>query len=382
VLFAFLGLYEFRSQLLLKEEWKKIIKGVVLGIIIFSILSIKFISLRFVLLYSLSLILLLLFFRTVFILWERALFTRGIGLRKTLILGTGEDALKLKNSLNAESNPGFKVLGFVSENREYPADLKVLGFLEDLDETLKKTKAEVAILALGQDYGNSVAQILSNFEQTEIDLVVTQEQGKVFNGLKKVKFYKGPYSKIYPTQLRTWESDMKRILDFLISLFLIMLTSPIWLLVSFLIFLNYTGEILLKKSLLGKGGKLFLLYTFNSGPVDSQNKLGKFLKSSKIEKLPVLLNVLKGEMSFVGPQPEEESDSYSTEFPDYYRRIDLKPGIFSLSQGRKETSAFSENMARKKVEEGLFYAEKVSLWLDFKIILNQIFSFITRRQDV
>jgi UDP-GlcNAc:undecaprenyl-phosphate GlcNAc-1-phosphate transferase len=202
VLFAILGLYEFRSQLPLREEWKKIVKGVLLGIIIFSILSMKFISLRFVLLYSVSLFLLLLFFRTVFILWERAFFTRGIRLRKTLILGTGEDALRLKNSLNAESNPGFKVLGFVSENREYAGDLKVLGFLEDLEEILKKTKAEVAILALGRDYGDSLAQILSNFEQTEVDLVVSEEQKGIFNGLKKVKLFKGPWLKIYPTHSR------------------------------------------------------------------------------------------------------------------------------------------------------------------------------------
>jgi UDP-GlcNAc:undecaprenyl-phosphate GlcNAc-1-phosphate transferase len=383
VLFAFLGLYELRSQLPLKEEWKKIIKGIVLGIIIFSALSIKFISLRFVLLYSLSLILLLLFFRTAFILLERAFFAKGIGLRKTLILGTGEDTQELNNLLKIASNPGFKISGFVPGAKDYPEDSKVLGFLEDLDEILKRTKAEVVIFALGKNYEDSAAQILSNFEQTEVDLVVSEEQGRVFNGLKRVKFYKGPWLKIYPTQLRTWESEIKRIFDFLISLFLIMVTSPIWLSVSFLISLNYPGGILLKKSLLGRGGKLFQLYIFNSGPLDSQNKLGKFLKRSRIEKLPVLLNILKGEMSFVGPQPEEErSNNYSSELPDYYKRVDLKPGIFSLSQGRKETSAFSENMTRRKVEEGLLYAEKVSLWLDFKIILNQIFGLFSRRQDV
>lgn len=383
VLFAFLGLYEFRSQLPLKEEWKKMIKGIVLGIIIFSALSIKFISLRFVLLYSLSLILLLLFFRTAFILLERAFFAKGIGLRKTLILGTGEDTQELNNLLKIASNPGFKISGFVPGAKDYPEDSKVLGFLEDLDEILKRTKAEVVIFALGKNYEDSAAQILSNFEQTEVDLVVSEEQSRVFNGLKRVKFYKGPWLKIYPTQLRTWESEIKRIFDFLISLFLIMVTSPIWLSVSFLISLNYPGGILLKKSLLGRGGKLFQLYIFNSGPLNSQNKLGKFLKRSRIEKLPVLLNILKGEMSFVGPQPEEErSNNYSSELPDYYKRVDLKPGIFSLSQGRKETSAFSENMTRRKVEEGLLYAEKVSLWLDFKIILNQIFGLFSRRQDV
>jgi hypothetical protein len=202
VLFAFLGLYEFRSQLPLKEELKKIIKGVVMGIIIFSILSLKFISLRFVLLYSLSLILLLLFFRTSIILLERAFFSKGIGLRKTLILGTGEEAQKVNDRLNTESNPGFKVTGFVSENRDYPKDLKVSGFLDDLGEIQKESKAEVAIFALGKDYKGSVTQILSNFEQTEVDLVVCEKQSGVFNGLKKVKFYKGPWLKIYPTHSR------------------------------------------------------------------------------------------------------------------------------------------------------------------------------------
>lgn len=202
VLFAFLGLYEFRSQLPLKEEWKKIIKGVVLGIIIFSVLSLKFISLRFVLLYSVSLFLLLLFFRTSIILLERAFFSRGIGLRKTLILGSGEEAQKVNDLLNTKSNPGFKVTGFVSENRDYPKDLEVSGFLEDLGEIQKESKVEVAIFALGKDYTGSVTQIFSNFEQTEVDLVVSEEQSGVFNGLKRVKFYKGPWLKIYPTQSR------------------------------------------------------------------------------------------------------------------------------------------------------------------------------------
>ncbi|HVP35640.1 MAG TPA: hypothetical protein VMT04_01460 [Terriglobales bacterium] len=202
VLFAFLGLYEFRSQLPIKEELKKIIKGVVLGIIIFTILSIKFISWRFVLLYSMSLFMLLLFFRMLFILWERALFARGVGLRKALILGTGEEALKVNDLLSTEANPGFKVMGFVSENKDYPKDLKVSGYLEDLGEIQKESKAEIAIFALEKDYTGSVTQILSNFEQSEIDLVVREGQSWAFNGLKTVKFHKGPWLKIYPTQSR------------------------------------------------------------------------------------------------------------------------------------------------------------------------------------
>jgi lipopolysaccharide/colanic/teichoic acid biosynthesis glycosyltransferase len=124
-------------------------------------------------------------------------------------------------------------------------------------------------------------------------------------------------------------------LDFLISFFLILLTSPLWLLISFFISLNFSEGVLLRRRFLGRGGKPFELFSFNSGPLDSQSRLIKFMKSSRIEKLPVLLNVLKGEMSLVGPQPEEEStDGYSSELSDYYKRVELKPGIFSLKKKR------------------------------------------------
>jgi len=383
VLFAILGLYETRWELPLKDEWGKIIKAVILGIMIFSILSINFISFRFVLLYTLSLCLLLLFLRTFFIVIKRALYSRGIGLRKSLIVGTKKNAQELNRFLQKESSPGFKVSGFVSEDRNYPKELKVLGGLEELEDILKKTRTEAVIFALEKDYQGSIAQILKNLEEVEVDLVVKEEQSQIFSGLKKAKFYKGTWLKVYPAQLRTWEWGVKRMLDFFISFVLILVLSPLWVLFSFLISLNFSGGILLKRRFLGKGGKVFQLYTFNPGPLDSQNRLGKFLRSSGMEKLPVLLNILKGEMSLVGPQPEEErSNSYSIEFPDYYKRVDLNPGIFSLSQDRKKVIAFSENIIRMRIEDGLLYAEKLSLWLDFKIILNQISRPFLRRQNV
>lgn len=383
VLFAILGLYELRSELSLKVEWDKIIKSVILGIMIFAVLSLKFITFRFVLLYTLSLSLFLLALRTFFILINRALYSRGIRKRKSLLLGTKVNAQKLNKFLMTDFNPGFKVIGFVSEDKEYPKDLKVVGSLEDLDSILKITRAEVLILALDQDFESLIVQILKGVEEVEADIVIKEEQVQLFSGLKKAKFYKGSWVKVYPAALKTWEWGAKRILDFIISLFSIPVLSPLWLLISFFISLNYSGGIINRKRFLGKGGKPFELFSFNSGPLDSHSRLSRFMRSSRIEKLPILLNVLKGEMSLVGPQPEEEnSNSYSLEFPDYYKRLEVKPGIFSLRQDRKKSLIFSENIIRRKIEDDLFYAEKISLWLDFKIILNQIFRPILRRQDV
>ncbi|MCJ7496957.1 MAG: sugar transferase [candidate division Zixibacteria bacterium] len=383
VLFAILGLYELRSELSLKVEWDKILKSVILGIMIFSVLSLKFITFRFVLLYTLSLSLFLLSLRTFYILINRTLYSRGIRKRKSLILGTKANAQKLNKFLKIDFNPGFKVIGFVSEDKEYPKDLRVVGCLDDLDNILKKTRAEVLILALDQDFESLIVQILKGVEEVEADIVIKEEQVQLFSGLKKAKFYKGFWVKVYPAPLKTWEWGAKRMLDFIISLFLILVLSPLWLLISFFISTDFTGGILLRRRFLGKGGKPFELFSFNSGPLDSQSKLSKFLRSYWLEKLPDLLNVLKGEMSLVGPQPEEESsDGYSLELSDYYKRIELKPGIFSLKKKRKETLVFSENTIKGMIEDNLLYAEKVSLLSDFKIILNQIFSPILRRQDV
>lgn len=384
ILFAILGLYEISWELPLRDEWSRVVKAVILGIIIFSVLSISFISFRFVLLYTLSLIFLLISLRTFFILVRRTLNSRGAGLRKSLIVGTSKDAQELNRFLQKENNSGFKVLGFVSASRDYPKDLKVLGHLENLEDIVKRKRVEAVIFALEKDYARYVARILKYLEEVEVDLLVKQEQSQIFSGLKKAKFYKGSWLKIYPTQLRTWEWGIKRIIDFFISFVLILALSPLWVMLFFLISLNFSGEILLRRRFMGKGGRLFKLYTFNSGHSDSQNKLGKFLKNFKLKKLPVLLNVLKGEMSLVGPQPvaEEWSKSYSMKCPDYYKRIELKPGIFSLSRTGKESSTFSENMIRRKIEDGLLYAEKMSLWLDFKIIISQIARPFLRRKDV
>jgi UDP-GlcNAc:undecaprenyl-phosphate GlcNAc-1-phosphate transferase len=383
ILFAILGLYEINWEFPLRDEWIRVAKAVALGIMIFSILSVSFISLRFVFLYTLSLGILLLLLRTLFILTERYFNSRRIGLRKSLILGTNQKAQELNRFLQTESNPGFKVLGVVSEDKNYPEGLKVLGDVDDLESIVKKTKAEVLFFYLKAEEKGAFALILKNLDEVEVDIVIKEEMSDIFWGMKKSKFYKGPWLKVYPLPLRVWEVGVKRMLDFFVSFILIVAVSPVLLSSSFLVSVNFSGGILLKRKVLGKGGRVFDLYTFNSGPVDSPNPFSRFLRSSKLDKLPLLFNILKGEMSLVGPQPlEEKVNIYSTGLSDYYKRIDLKPGIFSLSQDRKESISFSENILRRKIEDALVYAERISLWLDFKIILSQISNLFLRRQNV
>ncbi len=388
-LFAILGLYDFSLDSFLREEWKRIFKAIGMGLVIFIILSFNSSYLLpkswlLFIIYGVSLCLSLGVSRGLIIFLFRKLYLSKKIRRKAIIVGTGENAVSLQKKIDSHSAWGYELLGFVAcDDNAQANDLNILGELENLDQILWSNPIQDILIAVDSGWNGSLEDLSEKVGKVEVNFKTIPELKNLIKGYRTEKQKSDLLLIHYSSHLKTWEWGVKRMLDFIISLFSILVLSPLWLLISFFISLNYSGGIINRKRFLGKGGKPFELFSFNSGPLDSQSRLIKFMKSSRIEKLPVLLNVLKGEMSLVGPQPEEEStDGYSSELSDYYKRVELKPGIFSLKKKRKETLVYSENMIKGKIEDNLLYTEKVSLWLDFKIILNQIFKPILRRQDV
>ncbi|MFH1857592.1 MAG: sugar transferase [Candidatus Omnitrophota bacterium] len=196
-----------------------------------------------------------------------------------------------------------------------------------------------------------------------------------------------------------WYEWMKRFVDITASLLGILLTSPFWVLVAILIRCDSRGPVIFKQVRVGKKGKTFVLYKFRSmhvgaegmkeqlkhlniadGPVfkikddPRVTRLGRLLRRSTIDELPQLLNVLKGEMSLVGPRPPlpEEVAVYT---PLQKKRLDATPGLTCLWQvsGRSEIS-FSE-----WVQLDLYYIEHQSFLLDIKILIRTIPAVLSRR---
>ena len=169
---------------------------------------------------------------------------------------------------------------------------------------------------------------------------------------------------------------IKRILDIIISFVAIILLSPIFLLIIILIKIVDKGQVIYKQFRTGKKGKEFKIYKFRTMQEGKITKLGKFLRSTSLDEIPQFYNVLKGDMSIIGPRPW---------IPDYYERFNekqkkrntIKPGLVGLAQinGRKELDIFD------KINYDLSYVEKISFIEDIKILVKS-FKIIIKKEDI
>jgi exopolysaccharide biosynthesis polyprenyl glycosylphosphotransferase len=186
-----------------------------------------------------------------------------------------------------------------------------------------------------------------------------------------------------------WEKKLKRLMDILISLLLLIISSPILIIVSVAIKIDSEGPVLFKQERLGQNGKPFKVLKFRSmikdaekytGPVWSQKddprvtRMGKFVRKARIDEIPQMINVLKGEMSLVGPRPEREFfvEKLSKEIPYYKRRLKVRPGVTGWAQIKHKYDETIEDV-KIKLRYDLFYIENMSIRMDFKILLRTVY---------
>jgi len=183
-----------------------------------------------------------------------------------------------------------------------------------------------------------------------------------------------------------WQVRIKRYTDLVLAIIALIVFTPIMLLISLFIKLSSKGPVLYKQERVGKDGKHFIMYKFRSmyinaesetGPVwsnidnDSRvTSIGNFIRKSHLDELPQLFNVLKNEMSIVGPRPERPFfvNKLKNEIPEYENRLDVKPGITGLAQVRHK---YDETIAdvQKKLKYDLIYIKKMCLTLDMKVLI-------------
>lgn len=181
---------------------------------------------------------------------------------------------------------------------------------------------------------------------------------------------------------------IKIIFDYITSFFALIILSPIFIIIAFFIKIDSKGPVFFKQERVGKDGKLFIIYKFRTMIVNAVNKghgisvvsndpritrVGSFLRKWSLDELPQLINILKGDMSLIGPRPTLEYQV--KQYTDYMkRRLEVKPGITGLAQinGRKELTW------EERIAYDIQYIDNWSIYLDFKIILRTILVLINR----
>ncbi|MBX0357651.1 sugar transferase [Halobacillus sp. Nhm2S1] len=198
---------------------------------------------------------------------------------------------------------------------------------------------------------------------------------------------------IQPFHIHPIQQLLKRGMDVIGSIGLILLTSPLLILLAWLIPLTSPGPALYKQQRLGMKGKPFWIYKFRSMVADAENKtgpvlatvrdpritpVGSFIRATRIDELPQLFNVLKGEMSLIGPRPEREYfvKQFNKQFPDYHHRLEVKPGITGLAQVHAKYTTSAED----KLRFDLAYVKNYSLLADWKILISTLKVVFHREQ--
>ena len=203
------------------------------------------------------------------------------------------------------------------------------------------------------------------------------------------QIYGMPLIDIMPELMPEWEKKLKRLLDVIASFIILIITLPVIIIAAIAIKLESKGPIFFKQERSGMNGAKFRIIKFRSmyedaekhtGPIWSSKddprvtRVGKIIRRVRIDELPQMINVLKGEMSLVGPRPERPFfvEKLAQEIPYYKRRLKVRPGITGWAQVKHKYDESVEDV-KIKLRYDLFYIENMSLRMDFKIIVRTIF---------
>jgi exopolysaccharide biosynthesis polyprenyl glycosylphosphotransferase len=344
--------------------------------------------------------------RRLYLLFSTTGFRRNI-----IILGDGKSGKLLAAKLLFEYPIGLEVVGFVDDDKEIGevivSDAKVIGRFNEIEDLIKKYHVDELIVAVDSENYEKFLDVIDLCKKLDVNIRITSELFDVV--AKKVSTEK--YSDIPVIDVSTHYNNgitlaLKRFIDIVISFFSLIILSPIILFIIIAIKLSSPGKILFKQVRVGKNGKEFKFYKFRSmrentegdkeeervkkmiefikdDDAESGTKIinnsritwiGKIIRKTSLDELPQLLNVLKGDMSIVGPRP-----CLPYEYNNYdewqKRRVNVIPGCTGVWQvwGRSSVS-FKESVVLD-----LYYINNMSPWFDLQIMLQTVPAILTAR---
>ena len=317
----------------------------------------------------------------------RFLRKRGYNLRHALIVGTGSLGQEVTDKLYKHPELGIKIRGFLSEdNYQIGNELegfKVLDTFENIRNVVVNHKIDIVFIALSLSAQEKLKSVLDDIGDEMVSIMVIPDLFEYATLRGGVGEFEGmPIISLRDTPLYGWNIVFKRVTDVVLSLIIILVTSPLMFVVSLLIKATSRGSVFYSQERMGLDGKIFNMLKYRTmaieaeketGPVwaakdDSRRTpIGTFLRKTSIDELPQFFNVLKGDMSIVGPRPEREFfiQQFRNKIPKYMLRHKMKAGITGWAQ----ISGWRGNTSlEKRIECDLYYIENWSLRLDLVIM--------------
>lgn len=317
---------------------------------------------------------------------------RKIGFN-TLLIGSNEKAEKVfREMLNQKHPAGNLFTGYIgienNDDRILGKYLPQLGKLSELNEIIQKNNIEEVIIAIETREQERLNAILTVLENQHVTIWGVPDLYDFLSGtVKTTGIYGSPLIKISNGLMPTWQANMKRLIDVVFSVFAMIFFFPVFIVLGIMIMRSSKGPVIYKQERIGRFGKPFYIYKLrtmingaeNGTPaLSSENderitKIGRFLRKTHLDEIPQFYNVIKGDMSLVGPRPERKYfiDQIVKQAPYYTHLHKLRPGITSWGQV-KYGYASNLNEMLERLPYDMMYLKNISLYVDIKILIYTI----------
>jgi exopolysaccharide biosynthesis polyprenyl glycosylphosphotransferase len=315
---------------------------------------------------------------------------RGIGTDRVLVVGTGAGSELLLHRMTMFPEYGYTVCGVLDDRLEPGtpfAGSQVVGRVAELPAQVKAHQIDQVFLALTGASHDAMLHLIKTCDDLQVDfrmlpdvfeIITTRVSADVVDGI--------PLVGVRRSQVEGVGLLIKRGFDLVFSVLLLILLSPLWLLLGIAITLSAPGPILFRQERVGKGGQIFTLLKFRSmipdaeaetGPIFAspgdarRTAIGRLMRRFSLDELPQLINIIRGDMSLVGPRPERPFfvERFGAEIPRYLERHQVQPGVTGWAQVNDFRGATS--IADRTIYD-IYYIENWSLSFDVKILLLTI----------
>lgn len=396
VLYSRMGLYQPKRRESLLKECREILQANGLGLVCLMVAFFFFKLVDFsrgqLMIFFVTNVVLMILERSCVRVVLRGFRSQGFNLRHCLVIGANEISDDFLNRVEKNKHWGYRIEGILDnwivpakEYRGYP----VLGRIDNLVEVLLKRYFDLVIIALTSEDAEDLGYILAQCEKAGVKsnvipyyykYVPTQPYMDDLDGLPVIDTRRVP--------LDNWfKNALKRAFDIVFASVAILVTSPVMLFSVLMIKLTSPGPVIFYQERVGLNRKKFMMYKFRSMRVQTdeeervqwttkddprKTKWGAFMRKTSIDELPQFFNVLKGDMSVVGPRPERPFfvEKFREEIPRYMIKHQVRPGMTGWAQingYRGDTSI------EKRIEHDLYYIENWTIGLDFKILFLTVF---------
>ena len=398
LLFALFGLYGKWKNTSRFDEIISVYKTITVGAVVFLIIT--FAEQRFIsagkliaLGYWASLVVLVGAGRVAVHTVQRALLSRGIGLRPSIIVGNSITIADMLKKIKQSPALGYDVKGVIpidsGKHQKRIGEIKVIGKVENLHAVIEEFGITDVLIALEFREEEEIFKLISAADSYDVDYSILPGPADVLAGRMMFnQLYGFPMIRILAEPMPPWEKNVKRLIDMSVCTAVFIVFLPLFLIISAAIKLDSKGPVFYVQDRVGYRGRIFKLWKFRSMVVDAEKhsgpvwadkndsrvtRIGRIIRKTRLDELPQVYNIIRGDMSLVGPRPERLFfvEKLRKKIPYYPLRLKVKPGLTGWAQIKQNYDRSLDDV-REKLKYDLYYIENMSLRMDFKILLATI----------